>query len=92
MGFGGPFGGGFGFGGFGAPVIVAPAPTLGQVVAGAAIEGAVSGAVHNSMRGPSSTDRMLDNQIRQDERQMDKQSAEIEALQKQIEELKAQKR
>ena len=49
----------------------------GEMVAGAAVQGAVSGAVsgavHSSMmpRGPSSTDMMLEGQLRQDPRLLD---------------------
>eukprot|EP00928_Gymnodinium_smaydae_P051550 TRINITY_DN350_c0_g1_i3.p1 TRINITY_DN350_c0_g1~~TRINITY_DN350_c0_g1_i3.p1 ORF type:complete len:483 (-),score=66.39 TRINITY_DN350_c0_g1_i3:224-1672(-) len=82
--------------GMGGPVIVAPAPTLGDIVVGAAVDGAVrgvvSGATGGPHHGPSSTDRMLENQQRQDERQIDKQATEIEALKKELDQLKAEKK
>merc|ERR1719229_1355170 len=65
---------GMGYGGYGmgmAPVVVAPAPTLGDVIVGPAVGSAISNAV--APRGPSVSDRMLENQQRQDERQMDRQ-------------------
>mmetsp|Transcript_57723 Transcript_57723/g.148494 ORF Transcript_57723/g.148494 Transcript_57723/m.148494 type:complete len:225 (-) Transcript_57723:276-950(-) len=82
---------GMGMGMMGAPVIVAPPPTLGEVVVGAAISGAINGSVMNSMannRGPSTTDRIMENQMRQDERQMDRQASQIDDLQRQIAEMK----
>jgi len=80
-----PMGMGMGYGGFGmAPVVVAPPPTLGDVIIGAA----VSSSINNAMRGPSTTDRIMENQMRQDERQMDKQSAQIDDLKRQIADLK----
>jgi len=81
----------------GAPVMMAPAPSMGDIVMGAAVQGvvggAVSGAVQSAMAphshgGPSTTDRMLENQMRQDERQLDKQSNDIEDLKRQLAELK----
>eukprot|EP00928_Gymnodinium_smaydae_P051546 TRINITY_DN350_c0_g1_i1.p1 TRINITY_DN350_c0_g1~~TRINITY_DN350_c0_g1_i1.p1 ORF type:complete len:213 (-),score=31.24 TRINITY_DN350_c0_g1_i1:224-862(-) len=82
--------------GMGGPVTVAPAPTLGDIVVGAAVDGAVRGAVSGAIggphHGPSSTDRMLENQQRQDERQIDKQATEIEALKKELDQLKAEKK
>mmetsp|Transcript_60856 Transcript_60856/g.112917 ORF Transcript_60856/g.112917 Transcript_60856/m.112917 type:complete len:212 (+) Transcript_60856:82-717(+) len=85
-----------------APMAAAPvmaAPSLGDMVMGAAVQGvvggAVSGAVQSAMAphsngggAPSSTDRMLEMQMRQDERQMDKQSNDIEDLKRQLAELK----
>jgi len=80
----------------GAPMMMAPAPSLGDIVVGAAVQGAVGGAVSASVRNamappagaPSTTDRMLENQMRQDERQLDKQSNDIEDLKRQLAELK----
>mmetsp|Transcript_57721 Transcript_57721/g.148487 ORF Transcript_57721/g.148487 Transcript_57721/m.148487 type:complete len:227 (-) Transcript_57721:302-982(-) len=80
-----------GVGMMGMPVVVAPPPTLGEVVVGAAISGAINGSVMNSMannRGPSTTDRIMENQMRQDERQMDRQASQIDDLQRQIAEMK----
>jgi len=74
--------------------MMAPAPSLGDMVVGAAVQGATYGAVSGAVRGamapsgPSYTDRALESQIRQDEREMDKQAAEIAELKKQIAELK----
>lgn len=88
---------GMGYGGMGmgmgmAPVVVAPPPTLGEVVAGAVIGGAINGAINSTIpRGPSTTDRMLENQQRQDERQLDKQSMQLEALQRELQDLKNKK-
>eukprot|EP00913_Durusdinium_trenchii_P018558 g17438.t1 len=48
-----------------APVVVAPPPTLGDVVVGTVIGGAINNAItggHHS--GPTSTDRLLENQQR----------------------------
>lgn len=81
----------------GAPMMIAaPAPSLGDMVVGAAVQGVVggmvSGAVNNAMgggsHGVSNTDRILENQQRQDERQMDKQSNQIEDLQRELAALK----
>lgn len=75
-----------------APVVVAPAPTLGDVVVGTVIGGAINNAIsggHHS--GPSSTDRLLENQQRQDERQIDSQKAEIEQLKTEIQNMKVAK-
>mmetsp|Transcript_74364 Transcript_74364/g.177170 ORF Transcript_74364/g.177170 Transcript_74364/m.177170 type:complete len:220 (+) Transcript_74364:85-744(+) len=79
----------------GAPMMMAPAPSLGDIVVGTAVQGAVGGAVSGAVRGAmapppgaSGTDRMLENQMRQDERQMDKQSNDIEDLKRQLAELK----
>eukprot|EP00435_Cladocopium_sp_Y103_P053610 s1706_g17.t1 len=75
-----------------APVVVAPAPTLGDVVVGTVIGGAINNAItggHHS--GPSSTDRLLENQQRQDERQIDYQKAEIEQLRAEIQNMKVAK-
>jgi hypothetical protein len=73
-------------------IIAAPAPSLGDMVVGAAVQGAVSGMVSGTMNramgggsgGVSNTDRVLENQQRQDERQMDKQSNQIEDLQREL--------
>eukprot|EP00928_Gymnodinium_smaydae_P050406 TRINITY_DN3396_c0_g2_i2.p1 TRINITY_DN3396_c0_g2~~TRINITY_DN3396_c0_g2_i2.p1 ORF type:complete len:209 (+),score=37.81 TRINITY_DN3396_c0_g2_i2:64-627(+) len=54
------------------------------------LDAAARGAIGGPHHGPSSTDRMLENQQRQDERQIDKQAAEIEALKKKLEQLKAE--
>ena len=75
-----------------APVVVAPAPTLGDVVVGTVIGGAINNAIsggHHS--GPSSTDRLLENQQRQDERQIDSQKAEIEQLKTEMQNMKVAK-
>lgn len=75
-----------------APVVVAPAPTLGDVFVGTVIGGAINNAIsggHHS--GPSSTDRLLENQQRQDERQIDSQKAEIEQLKTEIQNMKVAK-
>ena len=75
-----------------APVVVAPAPSLGDVVVGTVIGGAINNAItggHHS--GPSTADRMLENQQRQDERQIDNQKAEIEQLKAEINNMKAAK-
>jgi len=81
-----------------APVMMAPAPSMGDMIMGAAVQGVVGGAVsgavqsamapHSNSAGPSGTDRMLEMQMRQDERQMDKQSNDIEDLKRQLAELK----
>eukprot|EP00929_Paragymnodinium_shiwhaense_P009725 TRINITY_DN113_c1_g1_i1.p1 TRINITY_DN113_c1_g1~~TRINITY_DN113_c1_g1_i1.p1 ORF type:complete len:225 (-),score=67.81 TRINITY_DN113_c1_g1_i1:153-827(-) len=81
-----------------APMMVAaPAPSLGDIVVGAAVQGAVSGmvsgAVHNAMGpgpsgGVSATDKILENQQRQDERQLDRQASQIEDLQRELMALK----
>jgi len=82
-----PMGMGYGMGM--APVVVAPPPTLGEIVVGAA----VSSAIHSAVvpHGPSVNDRILENQQRQDERQMDRQANQIEDLQRELAQLKAQK-
>jgi len=83
----------FGFGMSAAPVVVAPPPTVGEMIAGAvvgsAINSAVNGAINGGNRGPTTTDRMLENQQRQDERQMDKQATELEMLKNELNDLKA---
>lgn len=84
-----PVMGGYGYGGVG--MVVAPPPTLGDVVVGTVVGGAINNAMYGGMRGPSTTDRMLENQQRQDERQMDRQSSEIDQLKMQISQLQAQK-
>jgi len=71
-----------------APVVVAPPPTIGDVIVGAAVSSAIHSAVPH---GPSVNDRILENQQRQDERQMDRQAAQIEDLQRELSELKAKK-
>jgi len=81
-----------------APMMAAPAPSMGDMIMGAAVQGVVGGAVsgavqsamapHSNSGGPTSTDRMLEMQMRQDERQMDKQSNDIEDLKRQLAELK----
>lgn len=75
-----------------APVVVAPAPSLGDVVVGTVIGGAINNAIsggHHS--GPSTSDRLLENQQRQDERQIDNQKAEIDQLKAEIQNMKATK-
>ncbi|CAK9045780.1 unnamed protein product [Durusdinium trenchii] len=87
-----PIGMGMGVGFAPAPVVVAPPPTLGDVVVGTVIGGAINNAItggHHS--GPTSTDRLLENQQRQDERQMDNQQREIELLKSEIQNLKSTK-
>eukprot|EP00438_Fugacium_kawagutii_P027396 Skav208443 [mRNA] locus=scaffold1952:191232:191882:- [translate_table: standard] len=74
-----------------APVVVAPAPSLGDVVVGSVIGGAINNAITGGNRGPTNTDRMLENQQRQDERQIDSQKAELEMLKSEIQSLKAAK-
>jgi len=72
--------------GMAAPVIVAaPPPTLGDIIVGAAIGSAINSAIPH---GPSVTDRIMENQIRQDERQLDRQAAQIDDLQRELRELK----
>eukprot|EP00928_Gymnodinium_smaydae_P051549 TRINITY_DN350_c0_g1_i2.p1 TRINITY_DN350_c0_g1~~TRINITY_DN350_c0_g1_i2.p1 ORF type:complete len:454 (-),score=71.13 TRINITY_DN350_c0_g1_i2:224-1585(-) len=56
------------------------------------LDAAARGAIGGPHHGPSSTDRMLENQQRQDERQIDKQATEIEALKKELDQLKAEKK
>lgn len=87
-----PMGMGMGVGFAPAPVVVAPAPSLGDVVVGTVIGGAINNAIsggHHS--GPSTSDRLLENQQRQDERQIDNQKAEIEQLKADIQNMKATK-
>jgi len=73
-------------------MIVAPAPTLGDVVVGTVVGGAINNAMgFNGNRGYSGTDRMLENQQRQDERQLDNQSRDIDQLKNEIARLNAQK-
>jgi len=72
------------------PVVYAPPPTLGDLIVGAAIGSAISSAVHHNS-GPSGNDRILENQQRQDERQMDRQAAQLEDLQRELAQLKVQK-
>jgi len=82
---------GYGYGGVG--MVVAPPPTLGDVVVGTVVGGAINNAMYGGMnRGPSTTDRMLDNQQRQDERQMDRQASEIDQLKMQISQLQAERK
>ena len=87
-----PMGMGMGVGFAPAPVVVAPAPSLGDVVVGTVIGGAINNAIsgghHN---GPSTSDRLLENQQRQDERQIDNQKAEIEQLKTEIQNMKVSK-
>ena len=87
-----PMGMGMGVGFAPAPVVVAPAPSLGDVVVGTVIGGAINNAIsggHHS--GPSTSDRLLENQQRQDERQIDNQKAEIDQLKAEIQNMKATK-
>lgn len=85
-----------GYGGVGmmaAPVVVAPAPTLGDIVVGSVVGGAINNAMYGGHHsGPTNTDRMLENQQRQDERQMDRQENEINQLKSQIAQLAAEKK
>ena len=77
--------------GFGmAPVVVAPPPTVGDVIVGSVVGGAINNAMYGN-RGPSTADRMLENQQRQDERQIDNQKKEIEQLKAELNSLKTQK-
>ena len=77
--------------GFGmAPVVVAPPPTVGDVIVGSVVGGAINNAMYGN-RGPSTADRMLENQQRQDERQLDNQQREIEQLKAELNSLKTQK-
>jgi len=72
-----------------APVVVAPAPSLGDVIVGNVIGSAISNAIAPRVdRGPTGTDRMLENQMRQDERMMDRQANQIEDLQRELQDLK----
>mmetsp|Transcript_39472 Transcript_39472/g.85951 ORF Transcript_39472/g.85951 Transcript_39472/m.85951 type:complete len:227 (+) Transcript_39472:86-766(+) len=81
-----PVMGGFGYG---PAVVVAPPPTLGDVIVGAAVGSAINNAIGGGQRyGPSGTDRMLENQQRQDERQMDRQAAQIDELQRELRDMK----
>mmetsp|Transcript_36862 Transcript_36862/g.85008 ORF Transcript_36862/g.85008 Transcript_36862/m.85008 type:complete len:233 (-) Transcript_36862:179-877(-) len=89
-----------GYGRFGGPPVMFGRPSLGDVVAGAAVQGAVngavSGAIHNSFAGPrydgpTPSDRMLENQIQQDERALDQQAKELADLKQQIAELQQKK-
>jgi hypothetical protein len=74
---------------FGAPVVVAPPPTVGDIIVGAAVSGAINSTINSTIpRGPSTTDRIMENQIRQDERQLDRQSSQIDDLQRELRELK----
>eukprot|EP00438_Fugacium_kawagutii_P016601 Skav236387 [mRNA] locus=scaffold29:90054:95780:- [translate_table: standard] len=87
-----PMGMGMGVGFAPAPVLVAPPPTIGDVVVGTVIGGAINNAItggHHS--GPTTTDRLLENQQRQDERQIDNQQREIELLKSEIQNLKSTK-
>eukprot|EP00403_Amphidinium_massartii_P015715 CAMPEP_0178420590 /NCGR_PEP_ID=MMETSP0689_2-20121128/26211_1 /TAXON_ID=160604 /ORGANISM="Amphidinium massartii, Strain CS-259" /LENGTH=224 /DNA_ID=CAMNT_0020042077 /DNA_START=110 /DNA_END=784 /DNA_ORIENTATION=- len=87
------YGGGYGYGGG----MMFARPSLGDVVAGAAVQGAVSGAVTGAIvgprygGGPTQTDRALEGQLRQDERLLDQQANEINDLKRQIAELQAKK-
>jgi len=72
------------------PAIVAPGPSLGDVVVGTVLGNAVSGALSSVVpHPPSATDRMLQDQQRQDERMIDRQAAEIEALKRELDELQS---
>jgi hypothetical protein len=67
-------------------------PSIGDIVAGNMIGGAINNAMFGGQRyGPSTTDRMLENQQRQDEREMDKQKSEVDQLKAEIAALKAQR-
>jgi len=83
----------FGMGMVAAPVVVAPPPTIGEMVAGAvvgsAINSVVNGAINGGHRGSSTTDRILENNQRQDERQLDKQASEIELLKQELQDIKS---
>lgn len=83
---------GFGMGVAPVPVVVAPPPTVGDVIVGSVVGGAINNAMYGGHHsGPSTTDRMLENQQRQDERQIDNQQREIEQLKNELNSLKAQK-
>ena len=83
---------GFGMGFGPAPVVVAPPPTVGDVIVGSVVGGAINNAMYGGHHsGPSTADRMLENQQRQDERQIDSQQREIDELKAQLNSLKAQK-
>jgi len=84
-----PMGMGMGVGFAPAPVVVAPAPTLGDVVVGTVVGGAINNAITGGHSGPTNTDRLLENQQRQDERQIDNQQREIELLKSEIQNLKS---
>mmetsp|Transcript_79494 Transcript_79494/g.140307 ORF Transcript_79494/g.140307 Transcript_79494/m.140307 type:complete len:215 (+) Transcript_79494:72-716(+) len=84
-------GGGYGMG-MGMGVVVAPPPTIGDVIVGSVVGGAINNAMYGGHNhGYSSTDRMLENQQRQDERQLDNQSRELEQLRSELQQLKASK-
>lgn len=74
----------------GAPAYVQPAPppTLGELAAGVAVGMAVKAAVETVAPPP---EKVLSNQMRQDERQIDKQSMEIQQMQRELMELKMKK-
>eukprot|EP00439_Symbiodinium_sp_Y106_P086304 s166_g32.t1 len=58
---------GFGMGFAPAPVVVAPPPTVGDVIVGSVVGGAINNAMYGGQnRGPTNTDRMLENQQRQE--------------------------
>eukprot|EP00439_Symbiodinium_sp_Y106_P075617 s1098_g15.t1 len=83
---------GFGMGIAPVPVVVAPPPTVGDVIVGSVVGGAINNAMYGGHHsGPSTADRMLENQQRQDERQIDNQKMEIEQLKAELNSLKAQK-
>mmetsp|Transcript_148292 Transcript_148292/g.413025 ORF Transcript_148292/g.413025 Transcript_148292/m.413025 type:complete len:222 (+) Transcript_148292:62-727(+) len=70
-----------------ASVIVAPPPpTVGDIIVGAAVSSALNSAI--APHGPTTTDRIMENQIRQDERQLDRQAVQIEELQRELRDLK----
>mmetsp|Transcript_8491 Transcript_8491/g.27061 ORF Transcript_8491/g.27061 Transcript_8491/m.27061 type:complete len:223 (+) Transcript_8491:64-732(+) len=72
-----------------APLFVAPPPpTLGDVLVGAAVSSAINSTIP---RGPSVNDRIMENQMRQDERQLDKQATQIDDLKREIQELQQKK-
>lgn len=72
----------------GGPAVIAPAPSLGEVVVGTVLGNAVSGALHSALPIPSGTDRVLQEQQRQDERLLDRQASEIETLKRELQDLK----
>merc|ERR1712084_73989 len=77
-----------------APVMMAPpviaGPSMGEMIVGNVVGNVVGNAISNTImpRGPSGTDRMIENQQRQDERQMDKQAMELESLKREMQDMK----
>jgi len=73
-----------------APVMVAPRVMMGPSVGDIIVGNVVSNAISNTImpRGPTGTDQMLSNQQRQDERQMDKQEAELNRLRQEVQDMK----